>query len=87
MNIVGVPRLNSSLNKGIGGIGTVAETNAYELNFYANPPSYELSLDEFEQFALARLKVNDLYRYSYLSHVIHSHSYTCTYLPHLSLSL
>lgn len=67
MNIVGVPRLNSSLSKGIGGIGSViAETNAYELNFYANPPSYELSLDEFEQFALARLKVNDLYRHLYL---------------------
>lgn len=57
MNIVGVPRSSSSFNKGIGGFGKVAETNAYDLNFYSNPPSYELSLDEFEQFALARLKV------------------------------
>jgi hypothetical protein len=59
MNIVGVPRSSSSFNRGIGGFGKVAETNAYDLNFYSNPPSYELSLDEFEQFALARLKVND----------------------------
>mmetsp|Transcript_23527 Transcript_23527/g.34202 ORF Transcript_23527/g.34202 Transcript_23527/m.34202 type:complete len:95 (-) Transcript_23527:112-396(-) len=27
------------------------------LDFYAEIPSYELSLDEFEEFALARLKV------------------------------
>jgi hypothetical protein len=59
MNIVGAPRLSSSFKKSIGGIGASTETNAYDLNFYSNPPSYELSLDEFEQFALARLKVND----------------------------
>jgi len=29
-----------------------------ELNFYLNPPSHELSLDEFEELALARLKVS-----------------------------
>ena len=32
-------------------------TNNLELNFYATPPNYELSIDEFESLALARLKV------------------------------
>jgi hypothetical protein len=29
-----------------------------ELNFYATPPNYEFQLDEFEELALARLKVS-----------------------------
>ena len=31
-----------------------------DLNFYSNVPNYELSLDEFEKMALARLKVRPL---------------------------
>ena len=28
-----------------------------DVNMYLDPPSFELSLDEFEEYALARLKV------------------------------
>jgi hypothetical protein len=70
MNLAGNPRgpsINSLRPKGgIGGrnksnlddkLGNNIPGNALELNFYASPPSYELSLDEFEDLALARLKV------------------------------
>jgi len=40
---------------GAPGIGT--RHDIASLSFYAEPPYFELSLDEFEEFALARLKV------------------------------
>lgn len=61
MNIVGAPRTNPSFGNSLGGIAGLTESNAADLNFYSNPPTYELSLDEFEQFALARLKVRIAY--------------------------
>jgi hypothetical protein len=58
MNVVGVSRgpSSSSLRRGIGGRERSDALNL-ELNFYSTPPNYELSLDEFEELALARLKV------------------------------
>lgn len=34
-----------------------SKTNTPSINFYHEIPNFELSLDEFEEFALARLKV------------------------------
>lgn len=48
----GISRSLGSSSSGIGSRNDVAS-----LNFYAEPPYFELSLDEFEEFALARLKV------------------------------
>lgn len=57
MNVVGVSRgPSSSLRRGFGGSERIDALNL-ELNFYSTPPNYELSLDEFEELALARLKV------------------------------
>ncbi len=59
MNVVGVSRgPSSSLRRGFGGSERSDALNLnLELNFYSTPPNYELSLDEFEELALARLKV------------------------------
>jgi hypothetical protein len=55
MNIAGAPstpKLKRELE------GTRASRHEVTLDFYAEPPHFELSLDEFEEFALARLKVS-----------------------------
>jgi hypothetical protein len=51
MNVV--PNRVSSLGK----VLTSDEPNPYTVEFYDEIPNFELSLDEFEVFALARLKV------------------------------
>ncbi len=51
MNVARSPRLTKVKEE---------DKNAGEityLDFYAQPPHFELSLDEFEEYALARLKV------------------------------
>ena len=67
MNVTGNPRgpslVSGRLGVGSGGLGSAdklvngSAAAELELSFYANPPDYELSLDEFEELALARLKV------------------------------
>jgi len=70
MNVAGTPRIRSgtalrpsftdgksSVRSNNRDVDDVAATAALDLSFYAEPPNYELSLDEFEEFALARLKV------------------------------
>ncbi len=67
MNIAGNPRGLSikPLNPRAGGDekffdgDSSAASAALELSFFATPPNYELSLDEFEELALARLKVSE----------------------------
>jgi len=54
MNIAGAPRSTPKIKSEVGG----ASRQEVTLNFYAEPPHFELSLDEFEEFALARLKVS-----------------------------
>ena len=70
MNVVSSSRKNnasSSLNPILGSRSRIMDDKSrmmmdsssnIELNFYLNPPSHELSLDEFEELALARLKVS-----------------------------
>jgi hypothetical protein len=55
MNIAGKPRGTPTLKREVVGAASRQEVT---LNFYAEPPHFELSLDEFEEFALARLKVS-----------------------------
>ncbi len=61
MNVAGNNRVsyrNNPLLRGAFDKDILSENNnALELNFYATPPNYELSIDEFESLALARLKV------------------------------
>ena len=66
MNIAGNSRgglsINDTFRVGRSGFSPIdkrreSAATPVELNFYATPPSYELSLDEFEELALARLKV------------------------------
>ena len=40
-----------------GSSSTAASTAATDVDMYLDVPSFELSLDEFEEYALARLKV------------------------------
>ena len=51
MNVVGRP-IKSETKK----LSTNSSIN-HTVNLYNEPPSYELSLDEFEEYALIRLKV------------------------------
>lgn len=58
----GTPKLKKEISSGGigGGIGSLSrkDTSAIAaISFYAEPPHYELSLDEFEEYAIARLKV------------------------------
>ncbi len=66
MNIAGTSRGSSlrnplrrgGLKHGFDNDRLESKANNLELNFYATPPNYELSIDEFETLALARLKVS-----------------------------
>ena len=40
-----------------GGSSSTAASSATDVDMYLDVPSFELSLDEFEEYALARLKV------------------------------
>jgi hypothetical protein len=56
MNVTAAPRPSP---RGINKFEK-SSRNESTLNFYAEPPHFELSLDEFEEFALARLKVRNV---------------------------
>jgi hypothetical protein len=65
MNISGssrsTPNLKNEISSSSNSSGAIGSRNdATTLSFYAEPPYFELSLDEFEEFALARLKVGSL---------------------------
>ena len=49
---------------------TVGSSSSNDVDMYLDVPSFELSLDEFEEYALARLKVSD----KYLIWVVHGHA-------------
>lgn len=54
MNVVGSAAVSSKLLH----VTTKQENESkVSLNFYAQSPNYELSLDDFEDYALKRLKV------------------------------
>jgi len=64
MNVTGRPRLVplsdvKKRNYADGGFGPSAGAGAssVDVDMYLDVPSFELSLDEFEEYALARLKV------------------------------
>lgn len=61
MNVAGRPRGHtaiSPLNNTKGGINNAAHRGGLvDVDMYTEIPSFELSLDEFEEYALARLKV------------------------------
>jgi hypothetical protein len=61
MNVAGRPvvPLSDAKRRGIGsGAGnSAAMTTSSDVDMYTDVPSFELSLDEFEEYALARLKV------------------------------
>lgn len=40
---------------------SVGSSSSNDVDMYLDVPSFELSLDEFEEYALARLKVSDCY--------------------------
>ena len=56
MNIAGAPR---PIGRGVGAAGDkeAMMKAVQELDFYSEPPNFEMTLDEFEEFALDRLKV------------------------------
>lgn len=57
-----VGRRDSSIRikaEGAGGGGALASL-AQSLDFYREVPSFEMQLDEFEDYALGRLKVNNV---------------------------
>ena len=56
MNIGGKSRISTPTLKKETLSGSSGRNDVI-LSFYGEPPSYELSLDEFEEYALARLKV------------------------------
>lgn len=56
MNIGGKSRISTPTLKKETVSGSSGRNDVI-LSFYGEPPSYELSLDEFEEYALARLKV------------------------------
>ena len=56
MNIVGASNSTPKLKRKLE--GARASRHEVTLDFYAEPPQLELSLDEFEEFALSRLKVS-----------------------------
>jgi hypothetical protein len=60
MNVAGPIRSRplppSADSKDIGMLGSGSSSN--DVDMYLDVPSFELSLDEFEEYALARLKVS-----------------------------
>ena len=88
MNIGGKSRISTPTLKKETVSGSSGRNDVI-LSFYGEPPSYELSLDEFEEYALARLKVcfvticlcfeksryclEKISQYTYLTHVLKLH--------------
>lgn len=63
MNVAGRPvPLSDVKRRGVGSGAGIASSmpsssNSLDVDMYTDVPSFELSLDEFEEYALARLKV------------------------------
>ena len=53
MNVAGRPRGFAAVNNS----GSSARGGAVDVDMYSDIPSFEISLDDFEEYALARLKV------------------------------
>jgi len=61
MNVVGVSRATESVSPSSGKNFPNVRNRVQELHFYNEPPNFEMNLEEFEEFALARLKVRTLF--------------------------
>ena len=57
MNVAGRPRGLVAGSPANNNSGISARGGAVDVDMYSDIPSFELSLDEFEEYALARLKV------------------------------
>eukprot|EP00559_Dactyliosolen_fragilissimus_P005311 CAMPEP_0184863828 /NCGR_PEP_ID=MMETSP0580-20130426/12682_1 /TAXON_ID=1118495 /ORGANISM="Dactyliosolen fragilissimus" /LENGTH=479 /DNA_ID=CAMNT_0027362389 /DNA_START=19 /DNA_END=1455 /DNA_ORIENTATION=- len=57
MNVVGVSRATESVSPSSGKNFPNVRNRVQELHFYNEPPNFEMNLEEFEEFALARLKI------------------------------
>ncbi|KAK4683846.1 DNA primase large subunit, partial [Tremellales sp. Uapishka_1] len=51
------PNLEVKINKRHSGVSQTSSRWPYRLNFYERPPTLDITLDEFETFAIARLQV------------------------------
>lgn len=56
MNVAGRPRSHVAVSPAPNN-STTAKSGLVDVDMYSDIPSFELSLDEFEEYALARLKV------------------------------
>lgn len=56
MNVAGRPRSFAAVSP-VNATTATARGGLVDVDMYAEIPSFELSLDEFEEYALARLKV------------------------------
>ncbi len=54
---------------------SVGSGSSNDVDMYLDVPSFELSLDEFEEYALARLKVSD----SHVIWVVHGHAWNALF--------
>ncbi|KAL3784419.1 hypothetical protein HJC23_001303 [Cyclotella cryptica] len=57
MNVAGRPRGLVAVSPTTNSSGSSARAGVVDVDMYSDIPSFELSLDEFEEYALARLKV------------------------------
>lgn len=58
MNVAGPIRSRPLPLSGDGRESSTSAGSSNDVNMYLDVPSFELSLDEFEEYALARLKVS-----------------------------
>ena len=58
MNVAGPIRSRPLPLSGDGRDASTSASNSNDVDMYLDVPSFELSLDEFEEYALARLKVS-----------------------------
>lgn len=77
MNVAGPVRASRHIDGGnIGKLRSHGEGDAAGgVDMYLDIPSFELSLDEFEEYALSRLKV------SYLAELLSPPSFVCLLYP------
>ena len=60
MNVAG-PIRSRPLSFSSSGQDAGGSSSSNDVDMYLDVPSFELSLDEFEEYALARLKVSDYF--------------------------